>query len=406
MNLLSGKNILLGVCGSIAAYKAVELASLLNKSGAKVSVILTSAAEKFISPLTFRSVTGGEVFTDSDLWGGRGHILHVDIAHTTDLFVIAPATANTLAKLANGLADNLLTISALSTCAPKLVAPAMDAGMYIDSAAQKNTRILTEQGVFFAGPVEGRMASGLEGLGRFMEPIDILDHVRKALGTNGILKGKRLLITAGGSQEPIDPVRVITNRSSGRQGYALAAAALDAGAEVTLISHPTALRPPVTCQYIQVNTAAEMLQAVLRSLPRVDGLVMAAAVADFTPSDVSEQKIKKSNEPNLTLNLKPTTDILAEIGKRRAEFLELKVVAGFAAESQDLRQNALEKLKRKKLDLIAANDITAEDAGFGVETNQVTLFFSDGRVNELPNLTKHQTATEIINAVAKLLSMP
>lgn len=406
MSILSGKKILIGVCGSIASYKAVELSSLLIKSGAKVSVILTSSAEKFITPLTFRAITGDNVFTDSDLWGTRGHILHVDLAHTTDLFVIAPATANTLAKLASGFADNLLTISALSTSAPKLVAPAMDAGMYIDPATQQNVLTLTERGFAFAGPVEGRMASGLEGLGRFMEPLDIIDHIRKALGANGILKGKHLIITAGGSQESIDPVRVLTNRSSGKQGYALAAAALDAGAQVTLITHPTALRPPSTSQVITVESAAEMRDSVFNVLPKADALVMAAAVADFTPTDVSSQKIKKTDEPQLSLNLKKTNDILAEIGKRRAEFPRLKTVAGFAAESQDLRKNAIQKLRQKNLDLIAANDISAPDAGFGVDTNRVTLFYPDGNVTELPILTKSETAREILSAVAKLLAMP
>lgn len=403
MDILNDKSIILCVSGSVASFKAVELASTLTKAGARVSVILTSAAEKFVTPLTFRSVTGGEVYTDSDLWGTRGHVLHVGLAQGTDLMVIAPATANTIAKLANGLADNLLTISALSTHASLLIAPAMDVGMYTAAATQANVATLKQRGARFAGPVEGRMASGLEGLGRFMEPNDIIDHIRAAIGMNGPLKGKRVIITAGGSREAIDPVRVITNRSSGKQGYALARAAAEAGADVTLISHPTALRPPASCHTIQVESAANMRDALFTALPDTDALIMAAAVADFTPEVPADQKIKKTDGGELVLRLKPTVDILAEVVRRRAEFPQLKTVVGFAAESQNLTRNAAEKLARKKLDLIAANDISAADAGFSVDTNHVTLFFADGSQRELPIQSKEDVAREIITETARLL---
>jgi len=241
--LLQDKHIILGITGSIAAYKAAELASKLSQAGAKVDVILTRSAEKFITPLTFQSVTGRKAFTEDNLWGSQAHVLHIHLGHPADLLVLAPCTANTLAKLAHGIADNLLTITALAAKCPILVAPAMDAGMYSHPATQENVTTLASRGIHFAGPAEGHMASGLVGLGRMIEPIELFGHTRKVLGEKGSLAGRHILITAGGTQEPIDPVRVISNRSSGKQGYALAQAAIDAGASVTLISTPTALYP-------------------------------------------------------------------------------------------------------------------------------------------------------------------
>jgi len=402
MTIFSGKQVLLGVTGSIAAYKAADLASKLTQQGAVVKTIFTPGAEKFITPLTFQSVTGQKAFTDADLWGGEAHILHVGLGHKADLMVIAPCTANTLAKLAHGQADNLLTITALAMSGSLLVAPAMDAGMYEHPATQANVQILQQRGVLFAGPAEGRMASGLSGQGRMLEPAEILGHARLALARSGKLTGKHLVITAGGTQEPIDPVRYLTNRSSGKQGYALAQAALDMGAAVTLITHPTGLVPPVGAEVVEVRTAQEMLAAVLKACETAEGLVMAAAVADFQVKQVAEQKLKKRDGiPQIELTAAP--DILGTVAKQRGHLKQLKVVIGFAAESRDLVENAIAKLTSKQLNLIAANDISATDAGFAVETNRITLLFADGRQEALPLMGKDEVAEVILERVAGLL---
>jgi phosphopantothenoylcysteine decarboxylase / phosphopantothenate---cysteine ligase len=402
MMIFSGKHIILGVTGSIAAYKAADLASKLTQQGAQVDVIFTSGAEKFITPLTFQSVTGRKAFNDTDLWGGEAHILHVGLGHRADLLVIAPCTANTLAKLAHGLADNLLTVTALAMNGAILVAPAMDAGMYENPATQENVRILQAQGVLFAGPDEGRMASGLSGTGRMMEPAEILGHVRLALARSGKLAGKHIVVTAGGTQEPIDPVRYITNRSSGKQGYALAQAALDAGAAVTLVTHPTGLVPPVGAEVVEVHTTQEMLDAVLKACENADGLVMAAAVADFRVKHVAEHKLKKRDGiPQIELTAAP--DVLGMVAQLRGSLKRLKVVAGFAAESRDLVENASAKLTSKQLNFIAANDISADDAGFAVDTNRITLLHADGRREPLPLMGKDEVAETIVERVAALL---
>lgn len=404
MAIFTGKRILLGITGSIACYKAADLASKLTQQGAQVDVILTGSAEKFITPLTFQSVTGRAAFTDTDLWGGQAHVLHVGMGHAADLFIIAPCTANTLAKLAHGQADNLLTITALAAQCPILVAPAMDAGMYERAATQSNVEMLTSRGVLFAGPGVGRMASGLSGLGRMLEPAEIVGHARLALGRNGPLAGRRVVVTAGGSQEPIDPVRVITNRSSGRQGFALAQAALDAGAQVTLIVTPTTtgLDLPVGATPMRVSTAAEMRDAVLGACRDADMLIMAAAAADFTVANTAASKLKKRDGiPQVTLAAAP--DILAAVARQRGEAQHPQVVIGFAAESQDLIENAREKLASKNLDLIAANDVSAPDAGFAVETNRVTLLFRDGRQEALPLMSKTEVAEMIVARAAALL---
>lgn len=408
MAVFQGKHIILGITGSIAAYKAADLASKLTQQGALVDVIFSAGAEQFITPLTFQSVTGRRAYTDSDLWGGEAHILHVGLGHSTDLLAVAPCTANTLAKLAHGIADNLLTVTALAAGGEKareipiLVAPAMDAGMYEHPATQENVRILKERGVTFIGPAEGRMASGLVGLGRMVEPAEILGQIRLALGRKGKLAGKHLVVTAGGSQEPIDPVRYITNRSSGKQGYALAQAALDEGAAVTLVTHPTGLTPPVGAQVVEARAAQEMLDAVLKAVESADGLVMAAAVADFRVKHVSERKLKKQDGiPRVELEAAP--DVLGTVARLRPGLNRLKTVVGFAAESHDLTENAAAKLISKKLDLIAANDISATDAGFGVDTNRITLLHADGRREPLPLMGKDEAARVIIERVAALM---
>lgn len=405
MSVLSGKRILLGVTGSIAAYKAADLASKLTQAGAQVDVVLSPGAEKFVTPLTFSSVTGRKAYTDLDLWGGEAHVLHVGLGHQVDLMIIAPCTANTLAGLAHGLSDHLLTLTALAAGGakvPLLVAPAMDVGMFGHPATQENVRVLRERGVFFVGPAEGRMASGLVGAGRMSEPVEIMGWVRVLLGQAGPLKGYRLVVTAGGTQEPIDPVRLITNRSSGKQGYALAQAALDMGAEVTLITHPTHLTPPVGAQVVPARTAEDMLHAVVQALANADVLVMAAAVADFRVKRVAADKLKKRDGiPQIELETAP--DILASVANLRESLTQLKVVVGFAAESRDLLDNANAKLNAKKLDMIAANDISAVDAGFATDTNRIILLYPNNHKEELPLMGKDEAAKAILVRVVKQL---
>jgi phosphopantothenoylcysteine decarboxylase/phosphopantothenate--cysteine ligase len=402
MSILSNKRIILGVTGSIAAYKAADLASKLTQAGAQLDVILTSAAEKFITPLTFQSVTGRRAYTDSDLWGSEAHILHVGLGNAADLIIMAPCTANTIAKLTHGQADTLLTVTALAAQCPLIIAPAMDGGMFDHPAMQENVEILKTRGVFFIGPAEGHLASGLSGKGRMLEPAEIIGHARLVLGRNGPLTGKKVVITAGGTQEPLDPVRVLTNRSSGKQGYALAQAALDAGARVSLITTPVSLIPPVGAKVIRVETSKQMLDAVLEESKESDALIMAAAVADFRPKNRAKNKIKKETGiPQI--ELEATEDILKMVAGKRSKKDGPHVVVGFAAESQDLLQNAANKLESKGLDLIAANDISATDAGFAVETNRVTLLFADGRRESLPLMSKTETAELILERVAILL---
>ena len=400
MSILSNKHILLGVTGSIAGYKAADLASKLAQAGAQVDVILTGAGEKFVTPLTFQSVTGRRAYTDKDLWGNEAHVLHVSFGRTADLLIIAPCTADTLAKLANGIADNLLTVTALAAQCPLVLAPAMDGGMFDHPATQANLDKLKERGAVIVGPAEGHLASGLTGPGRMSEPAEILGQVRIVLGKNGKLAGKRIVVTAGGTQEALDPVRVITNHSSGKQGYALAQSALDAGANLCLITAPTALTPPVGARLVKVNSAQEMLEAVLAE--SADALIMAAAAADFTPKTTAKDKMKKRDGiPQVELTATP--DILGTVASQSAEKKRFQVVVGFAAESQNLLANAAEKLRSKKMDMIVANDISSTDAGFAVDTNRVTFLFANGTQEILPLMSKTEVAEKIIEHISRLL---
>jgi len=400
--LLEGRRILLGVTGSIAAYKAAELASQLTQAGAQVEVVLTQAAQRFVSALTFQSLTGRRAYTEADLWGAEAHVLHVGLAQGADLLAIAPATADTLAKLAQGRADTLLTLTALAATCPLLLAPAMDAGMYGHPATQANLETLRSRGAILVGPAEGRMASGLVGPGRMVEPAELVGHIRLALGRNGPLAGRKVVVTAGGTQEPLDPVRALTNHSSGKQGYALAQAALDRGAQVTLISAPTALAAPIGAQVISVRTATEMGEALLPAAAQADVLLMAAAVADFRPAQPSEQKHKRGRGTP-EFELEPTLDLLAQVMEQRGRSARPQVVVGFAAESQDLVQNARAKLEAKGLSLVVANDITAPDAGFAADTNQVTLLDPEGRVETLPLMSKAEVAEVVLDRAVELL---
>ena len=399
------KRIVLGITGSIAAYKAVELASKLAQEQSFVDVILTRAAEKFVSPLTFQSVTGQPASTEADLWGSEGHVLHIGLAHKADLIVMAPITANTIAKLAHGIADNLLTVTALAASCPLIIAPAMDAGMYSHPATQSNIDILRNRQVAVIGPVEGHLASGSSGVGRMVEPTELLGQIRHALSQRGPLTGKKFIITAGKTFEPIDPVRGFTNRSSGKQGFALAQAALDRGAEVVLITGPTHLETPRGASRIDIQTSGEMREEVLNAIPGATALIMAAAVADFRPKIVADQKIKKvDGVPQIQFEATP--DILREVMIEKKKSGSPKITVGFAAESQDLLSSARKKIEEKQLDLIIANDISATDAGFEVDTNRVTILDAGGGEQPLPLLSKMEVAQSVLERVIGLLGIP
>jgi phosphopantothenoylcysteine decarboxylase/phosphopantothenate--cysteine ligase len=401
-NPIKDKQILLGVTGSIAAYKAVELASRLTQAGAQVDTLLTQAAIQFVTPLTFQSVTGRRAYTETDLWGTEGHIQHITLGKSADLFVIAPISANTIAKLAHGLADNLLTVTALAAACPLVIAPAMDGGMFAHPATQANLELLRQRGVSIVGPAEGHLASGMSGKGRMVEAAEVAGYVRLSLSRSGCLAGRKVVVTAGGTQEPIDPVRVIANRSSGKQGYALAQAALDLGAEVILISGPVQQATPTGALRVEVRTAQEMLEAVLSAVPGAAALIMAAAVADFRPLVASAEKIKKDGGiPEI--RLENTPDILKSVTELKEKSGFPKLAVGFAAESQQVLVNAQKKLQAKRLDLIAANDISAQDAGFGADTNQVTLLYPDGKVEALPLMSKEDVADLLMGRVCELL---
>lgn len=392
--MLEGRRIVVGVTGSIAAYKAADLVSKLAQAGAEVDVILTESAQRFVTPLTFHSLTGREVYTDIFEVKAELQISHVELSRRADAVVIAPASATTIARIAHGLADNLLSLTVLATKAPVLLAPAMDSQMYENPATQANLVLLKERGMTIVGPEEGRLATGRMGRGRLVDTETLLGAIRQVLGRSGDLAGRRVVVSAGGTQEPIDPVRYVSNYSSGKMGYAVAEAARDRGAQVVIVSAPVSLPAPYGVEIVSVRTAEEMRDAVVRECAGADVLVMAAAVADYRPASAAEQKIKRTKE-GLSLSLVRTPDILAEVkGPLRV---------GFAAESEKLEENAADKLRRKGLDLIVANDITAPGSGFGSETNQVTIIDKSGKVEELPLLTKYEVAHRIFDRVAPLL---
>lgn len=397
MDVLQDKHIILGVTGSIAAYKAADLASKLVQAGARVDTVLTKEATAFITPLTFRSLTHRPVAVD--LWDPSSEeaLEHVALAQRADALLIAPATAHTIAKLALGLADDLLSAIALATSAPVLIAPAMEPRMFAHPATQDNLVRLRERGVVVLGPEPGRLASGNVGLGRMMEPSEIMGHLRAVLGRNGDLAGRHIVVSAGGTQEPIDPVRVITNRSSGKQGYALAEAARDRGARVTLVAAPTALPDPPAVRVVHVTTALDMYEAVQDAVRDCDALIMAAAVADYRVATPAEQKIKKGESDRLLLELVENPDI---IGSVRGPFVKV----AFAAESQDLIENARAKLTKKSVDLVVANDISATDAGFAVDTNRVVFVYADGRIEDRPLMLKSEVAHEVLDRVVALIA--
>ena len=397
-NPLSAKRIILGVSGSIAAYKAADLASKLAQAGAQVDTILTGAATRFVTPLTFQSVTGRRAYTDDDLWGAEAHVLHIGLGQQADLLVVAPATANTLAKLAHGRADDLLSITALAAECPLLVAPAMDGGMYSHAATQANLTTLAGRGAQIVGPEVGHLASGLQAKGRLTEPALLLGHIRFLLSQGGPLAGRKIVVTAGGTREALDPVRYLTNRSSGKQGLALAQAAADAGADVVLINASRNLSAPVGVEHLPVDSAREMQEAVLHACAEADVLLMAAAVADFRPSAMADQKIKKGDGLS-SIELTANPDILLSVAEARATAGRPRLVVGFAAETRDLLDHARAKLARKNLDLIVANDVSASDAGFDVDTNRVVLLDRAGEATRLPLMSKADVADAVLAEV-------
>lgn len=397
-SILKEKRILLGVTGSIACYKSVDLASKLTQAGALVDVIVTESAQRFVSPLSFQSVTGRKAFTD--MWDLEDHVQHVRLGESADLLVVAPATANTIAKLAHGLADNLLTVTALATRSPILIAPAMDGAMYEGQSNQANIALLRERGVLFAGPASGRMASGLIGKGRMVEPGELIGHIRLSLGKGGVLDDRHVVVTAGPTEEPLDPVRFISNRSSGKQGIALAQAALDMGAQVTLITGPVKEPIPIGSKHIPIRTARELRDAVLNAIENADVLLMSAAVSDFRPVSASAQKIKKKDANTLSIEFTKNPDILEEVSRIKKKKGRPAITLGFAAETENVLEAGLEKLRDKGLDFIAINDVTAEDAGFGVDTNRVLLVDANGNSEESPLQSKAEIAEYIVRAVA------
>ncbi len=393
VRVLDNKTILLGVTGSIAAYKAVELASRLVQAGAHVDVVMTKEATKLVAPLTFQAITHRPVVTD--LFDPRGELGldHVALAKRADLLVVAPATAHTLARMAQGLADDALTTTFLAMQAPVIVAPAMEPHMWQHPATQHNLETLRGWNVTVIGPEAGRLASGVEGMGRLAEPSTILDTIRWVLGRGGKLADRQVVVTAGPTQEPLDPVRYLSNHSSGRMGYALARAARDRGAQVTLVSGPTALPTPVGVTFHLVVSAREMYDAVMEAAGQADALIMAAAVADYRPAQMAEQKIKKKEGP-ITLELVRNPDILAEVCSQFARRDPPLIAIGFAAETENLVENARAKLERKGLDLIVANPVPAT---FGAEGTEVTLIDRQGNVDRWPPLPKSEIAERIVD---------
>ena len=396
--MLQGKKIVVGVAGGIAVYKVVDIVSRLKKQGANVYVVMTKSAANFVTPLTFREISGHPVVVD--MWNETPHwnVEHIALASSADLFLLAPATGNIIGKIANGIADDMLSTTVMATNATVILAPAMNTNMYLNPIVQQNIKKLSQLGYIFIEPESGMLACGTEGVGRLPAPEVIVDKVIEQLTTQKDFAGKKILITAGGTQEAIDPVRYIGNRSSGKMGYALAKIAAQRGAEVTLISGPTHLTPPVGVMVRHVQSAAEMREAVLSHYAVSDIVIKAAAVADYRPQTMATNKIKK-NSTTLELVLEKTTDILLELGQLKKQ----QILIGFAAETQELIAHAQDKLTRKNLDMIVANDITVPGAGFNVDTNIVKLLHPDGRVQELPKMSKEQLAGIILDEIKNKL---
>lgn len=394
---MKGKKILLCVTGGIAVYKAVALTSKLTQEGAIVKVIMTSSARQFIQPLTFQALSRNEVYFDTFDEKDPEKIAHIDLADWADLVLVSPATANIIGKLANGIADCMVSTTLLATTAPVWVAPAMNVHMYDHPAVKRNIEILHSFGYKFIEPAEGYLACGYVGKGRLEEPEKIVETIRKYFNRNDnpLLKGKRVLVTAGPTREIIDPVRFFTNRSTGKMGYAIAEAARDQGATVTLISGPTALKPPSGVNFIQIETAQEMFDEVIKAYPDTDIVIKSAAVADYRPKNTFSEKMKKQDGA-LLIEMERTIDILKTLGERK----EHQFLVGFAAETENVQAYAEKKLTTKNLDMIVANNVKEQGAGFGVDTNIITMHTKHSEIIELPLLSKAEAANEIIKKIS------
>ncbi len=400
--ILQGKNVVLGVTGGIACYKAVDLCSKLVQAGAGVDVIMTKGATHFVTPLPVQTITKRPVALEMFTLLRDVDMAHLSLSQKADVLVVAPATANTIAKIAHGMADNLLTSTVLATTAPLVIAPAMDADMWANPITQENVAALRARGAVIVGPASGRLASGRVGAGRLVPVEELIAAIRQTLGRGGPLAGRRVTVTAGGTQEALDPVRHLTNRSSGRMGYALAEAARDAGAAVRLIHAPTGLPAVHGVRMEPVRSAADMEAAVMGAVPETDILIMAAAPADFRPAQVAAHKIKKGTSGGLTLELERTADIVASVGAL-PEGRRPRIVVGFAAETEDLVANAQKKMAAKNLDMIACNDVLANGAGFASDTNTLMILLTpDGGEEPLPLMQKVDVAEQIVARVALL----
>lgn len=399
-DILKEKKILLGVTGSIAAYKAILLLRRLTQAGAQVTVVMTASAQRFITPLTFEALSGRKVHTD--LFADADAIRHLSLAEETDLILIAPATANIIGKMANGVADDLLTTILITTRAPIVMAPAMDGEMWNNPLLQRNISILKGMGCRIVSPEEGPLASGKEAVGRLASEEAILSVVVEQLARKRDLEGESILVTAGPTREPLDPVRYISNRSSGKMGYAIARAALDRGARVILISGPTSIFPPTQAQLLRVETTEEMRRAVLRMVQESTVVVMAAAISDYRPKEIQSKKFRRTTS-GVSLDLEPTSDIIAEVASQKVSTGDHRILVSFAAETGDPVPQARIKLQQKGLDLIVANDITLDGAGFDSDTNIVTLLDRNGQMKNLSRLPKLQVAEHILDHVCELL---
>ncbi len=397
--MFKDKTVVIGVSGGIAVYKTLDVISRLKKLGVNVNVIMTKSATEFVTPLSFQSLSQNyvvcDMFEDPKTWD----VEHISLAKRADVFLMAPATANVIGKMANGIADDMLTTTVMATKAKVLIAPAMNTNMYENPIVQRNINTLKELGYNFVEPESGRLACGDIGKGKLATPETIVDEVVKLLSTKQDLKGKSIIITAGPTMESIDPVRFISNRSSGKMGYAIASQAINRGANVTLISGPTNLTPPQNLKkLIRIESAKDMYDAVIENFDKNEVIIKSAAVADYKPKDYSNKKIKKSND-DLSIELDRNKDIAYEIGKIKKE----KILVGFAAETNDLIENAKGKVQKKNLDFIVANDLTKEGAGFGVDTNIVKIIDKQGNITEYPKMKKEEVANVILDKITMLL---
>lgn len=399
--MLQGRKIVLGVTGGIAVYKAVDLVSRLRKQGAEVRVVMTEHAQQFVTQLTFKEISGNAVAVS--MWNANQefNVEHIALAAWADLFLVAPATANIIAKMAHGIADDLLSTTLLAAQRPIIVCPAMNTGMYENPVTKENMEKLERRGVHIMPPGIGLLACGTSGPGRLPEPQEIVAFVSNFFARrNGDLTGKKVLVTAAGTREPIDPVRFVGNRSSGKMGYAVAECAAARGADVVLVTGPSALQPPDNVQVIAVETTGEMLDACLKEYEYADIVIKAAAVADYRPREVAAQKIKKQNDDGLTIVMDKNPDILKLLGSKKKH----QVLIGFAAETQNLLDNARGKIIKKNLDMIVANDVTAVGAGFNSDTNIVKFLYPDGSVVSLEQMPKQKVAANILDEAVKMMS--